>query len=667
MSMSEPDDRLIALRDSLPGQVLAGSEGRRYPIGECIGTGGQGRIFRATWNGSVDVVVKLLRPDHLSKEALPRFQREAAILRTLSQQDAPNPHVVRFFDNAFARLRVPGAGEWNLPFTVLEFVDGETLADALKQERGRGLGLERARRIVQHIVLALEDVHRHDIVHRDLKPTNVLIDRQSGREIAKVTDFGLAKMFQGDGHRTDGLAGATYGYAPPEQFEKGNKRVGRPTDVFSLAALFFEMLSGAEAFPYDQNAPAFLAVFRTLGKRPTFAAVSTRLPAEISARPDAIAALDKVLARALDADPGKRYPTVTDFNVALSDVLSRVDAGISRLDLLPPGSAQPVSSVDARSDGRFAGFDRTEELRWRTVVARPWSRPARAIALSLDGREAAAVGPDGLLLWNGRAWTRLALPRDRDPVTLEAVAWLGNRMVLCGSSPVVLIRGPDGTYSSCVFNLPGVEFHGAYADPAGVVLAGERLGAAGSTGLLAMMTVQASGLSLTWVDVPGAGPLRAAIRLDRAILACGDGGALAVMQGGRLETTFVCGPPLLALAAAGDGSAVVVGGGGFVFRVQRTLEARLQAIQTTKTLRAIARSPDGSLYCGGEERRVLRWTPTPYPSPERPTGTWMRTGSAGAPGVSVIALAAAPERVIAFCDDGCVLEGGIPNPVSSVR
>jgi serine/threonine-protein kinase len=306
-------DPLRGLSDALLGQVLPGSQGHKYPLQELIGEGGQGWVFRATWNGSIEVVVKVLRPDAASKETLARFQREAEVLRMLAQQPVPNPHIVRFFDHAYARVHVAATGKsWELPFTVLELVEGETLEGALQRAQPAGLGLERAMRILRHVVLALEDVHARNVVHRDLKPSNILLSSQGGREIAKVTDFGLAKLLDAGGAQTAKLAGATVGYAPPEQFEDGNRRVGRHTDVFSLAAIFYALVTGKPAFPFPPMSHPLLVIARILSEaRPAFGRVPEALPKELAERPDVVAALDAELARALSPEPEERHGTVT--------------------------------------------------------------------------------------------------------------------------------------------------------------------------------------------------------------------------------------------------------------------------------------------------------------------------------------------------------------------
>ncbi len=268
--MFAPDPRLIALRDALSGQVLRGNTS--YHLRERIGEGGQGWVFKANWDepSGLVVIVKVLRPDAVNNEALQRFEREAEVLRLLSQ-GRPNPHIVRFFDHAVARVKSPLSADLiSLPFTVLEYVNGPTLEHVLKTVRGRGLPVERVRRLVRQVVLALDVVHAQKVVHRDLKPSNILLANEAGTEIAKVTDFGLVKVVDVNLQRTTSLAGASLGYAPPEQYEQGNQRVSVRTDVFSLAAITFEMLSGGVAFPYKEGENPLLIVTRILnGQRPS--------------------------------------------------------------------------------------------------------------------------------------------------------------------------------------------------------------------------------------------------------------------------------------------------------------------------------------------------------------------------------------------------------------
>ena len=295
--MSTNDPRLTALRDSLPGQTLRGSGRAQYILRERIGEGGQGWVFTANWDepGGFVVVVKVLRPDAVNADTLRRFQREADVLRMLSQQGIPNPHIVRFFDHATANL-----GGHQLPFTVLEYVNGVTLEKVIDSQPGKGLAVERARRILRQVSMALELVHQQKVIHRDLKPSNILLSVEAGTEIAKVTDFGLVKLVDVSLQRTTTLAGASLGYAPPEQYEQGNQRVGPRTDVFSLAAIAYEVLTGRVAFPFKDGENPLLIVTRILnGPRPLLQSSLESLAPELRARPDLIALIDAQIVKGL--------------------------------------------------------------------------------------------------------------------------------------------------------------------------------------------------------------------------------------------------------------------------------------------------------------------------------------------------------------------------------
>jgi serine/threonine protein kinase len=672
---------LAALAAALPGQVLPGSDGRRYPLGALIGEGGQGWVFRATWNGSVDVVVKVLRPDAVTPESLARFQREANVLQALSQQATPNPHVVRFFDHAYAAVDVDGAS-FDLPFTVLEFVEGVTLEHAIHAAQPAGIGLERARRILRHVVLALRDVHAQDVVHRDLKPSNILLSSPGGREIAKVTDFGLAKLIAPGMQRTTALAGATVGYAPPEQFEKGNLRVGRHTDVFSLAAIFYEMVSGLPAFPFHEQAHPLFVVVRILTEaRPSFGRVSKHVPPELADRLDIVAALDAELARALSPNPSERHGTVMEFHDGIERALTSLSATPSmpqsavggvvvRASAPPPASresgrmgraktlsadetpvlAAPPTERAGNPDSRASGVTRPGDslIVWRMRSAPVGVGALMGITVAPLGDAAVGAGPHGTARWDGRTWGRLDVPGGHDPRAFRATAWLGGTVFLAGASPTVLAIAPDLSFGMWRFNVPGVVFHSAIADANGILLTGERMTQSGVTGILAEIPLGArGGLPLRVMDVVGCGPLRAAGRLATGVLACGDGGVLVfATDGNPLRVARVCDAPLHAVLPFGPDTAIVVGGGGFTFRVSSNLDAQLEAVQTQRDLFALARGPNGIGWCGGAEQRVLT----------RGAGGWARSGSL--PGSArVTALHVTTPRVLAFTDDGSVLEG----------
>ena len=346
--VTAPDPRLVPLRDSLAGRVLRGSGDVTYHLRECIGEGGQGWVFRANWDdpsGHV-VIVKVLRPDVVATEALKRFKREADVLKMLSMQGRPNPYIVRFYDHAIAQVPSPyGPEPLTLPFTVLEYVDGTTLEKVLLDQKGRGLPAERTRRLLRQISQALDVVHAQKVVHRDLKPSNILLANEAGTEIAKVTDFGLVKLIEVNLHRTAALAGASLGYAPPEQYEQGNQRVSARTDVFSLAAVAYEMLSGKPAFPFHDGENPLLIVTRILnGPRPLLMRSRNALAPELEGAATLIEALDRELTKALAADPNARHDSVMDFWKAIEPHLRAA----SEEKQPPPHSKVGAYDVTAR-------------------------------------------------------------------------------------------------------------------------------------------------------------------------------------------------------------------------------------------------------------------------------------------------------------------------------
>jgi serine/threonine protein kinase len=345
--------------------VLRGSGNTSYYLRECIGEGGQGWVFRANWDdpsGHV-VIVKVLRPDVVGSETLLRFQREAEVLRRLSTQGRPNPYIVRFYDHAIAQVpSTYGPEPLTLPFTVLEYVDGTTLEKVLSEQKGRGLPAERVRRLLRQICQALDLVHAQNVVHRDLKPSNILLANEAGTEIAKVTDFGLVKLVDMNLHKTAALAGASLGYAPPEQYEQGNQRVSRRTDVFSLAAVLYEMLSGKPAFPFNEGENPLLIVTRILNApRPTLMKTRNTLPPELETQTQTIEALDREITKGLSADLAARHETTMEFWAAVEPALvaaatEKGPAGGPRSQISPyEATARADSMQAAAQQGQSAG------------------------------------------------------------------------------------------------------------------------------------------------------------------------------------------------------------------------------------------------------------------------------------------------------------------------
>jgi len=675
------DPRLLALRDGLCGQVLEGTNGVRYHLRHRIGEGGQGWVFRANWGEpeGYEVVVKVLRPDSVTPESLARFEREAQVLRMLGQATRPNPHIVRYFDHATARLPVGAGGPVDLPFTVLEYVRGPTLEDILATTPGAGLALERVRRIARQVAAALEDVHARKIVHRDLKPSNVLLATEGGAEIAKVTDFGIVKFFDGGVVRTAALAGATMGYAPPEQFERRNLRVDARTDVFSYAAMLYEMLTGEKAFPRGEGENPLIVITRLLnGPRPSLLNATGVLSPELAPRRDAIQLLDAAIVRATAAEPSERQGSIGGLWNVLEPLLHTgsgySDAPAVAGDLLPDPNGWPplaggqpggetASTAEAGPRERPAEPQPSSPLWWSWRVRVPSVRAGsvRAAAFDVRGEGAIAVGPDGVMRLDEDAWSATPLAQKIDLRLARGLGLLpGGELLVFGARGLAAQPwSPDST-GTWDFSDTETTFLGAHVDDDGTVtLVGERPlrqggSAHGTTGTIAQFF---RGKRTLVTDAPLSARLRAVTRLAAAsnagiVVACGDRGAIVRLERGVPEHVGeVCAGHLTAIAAVGDG-AVTVGSGGHALSLSARLQAQLEAVQTTRDLLALAVDPAGIAWAGSAQARILR----------RTGGSWLRMSGELGLTSSVVALWAGLRRVRAVCDDGAVVEGTLVAP-----
>ena len=297
-------------------QLIAG----RFRIERKIGTGGMGAVYLATHlDLERPVAVKIIRPEFATDaDVSDRFLREA---RTMAKLRHPNAAMI--FD----------AG--NLPdgrhFIVMEFVEGETLSQALARE-GR-FPASKAVNIATQICDVLEEAHRLGIVHRDLKPSNILL----GKRGVCVLDFGVAKVLASSAESTfthastgSGQLIGTPRYMSPEQCL--GQRVGARSDLYSLGVLLYEMLAGRPPFvdPLQSallikqaTAPAPpLPRLRQDIARPLALAVHTLLAKRAEDRPRSAALAKSLLERSL-VQTERTLPDVEP----LSAMVAAADAG----------------------------------------------------------------------------------------------------------------------------------------------------------------------------------------------------------------------------------------------------------------------------------------------------------------------------------------------------
>jgi serine/threonine protein kinase len=204
----------------------------RYRIERVLGRGAMGVVYRAH-DPEIDrpVAIKLVRSDLLDGEEretyLVRFRREAQVAGRCA-----HPNIVAIYDYAIHEGH---------PFLVMEYVEGESLAQALL--RGASFTSGKACDLVLQVLEALTCAHGLGIVHRDVKPANILLV-DKGR--VKVTDFGVARIDNAMLTQGEFIIG-TPSYMAPEQFN--GEKVDQRSDLFSTGIVLFELLTGEKLFP----------------------------------------------------------------------------------------------------------------------------------------------------------------------------------------------------------------------------------------------------------------------------------------------------------------------------------------------------------------------------------------------------------------------------------
>ena len=224
MGRAAPSADMPTMTSASPARLL----GNRYRIERPIGEGGMGMVYAATDETlQRRVAIKVIRDQHLTGDALARFQREARTAASLS-----HPHIVTVHDF--------GTDETGSPYLVMELLEGESLRHAIK---GGRMPVERAITILTGLASALDAAHAKGVIHRDLKPENVFL---AGHTHAKILDYGIAKAMESSTtFATPGVMG-TLAYMAPEQAGGG---VASPAwDVWALAVIAFEMITAQHPF-----------------------------------------------------------------------------------------------------------------------------------------------------------------------------------------------------------------------------------------------------------------------------------------------------------------------------------------------------------------------------------------------------------------------------------
>lgn len=289
---------LVAESDGCERALLEERIGDEYQVVREIGRGGMGVVFLAR-----DIVlhrlvaIKVLRHELACvEEQRERFRREARVTAQLGGDGIVGVHG---FDE-----------DGELPYIIMEFVDGSSLAHALAERRPRaGMPHERVRAILKDLALTLHRAHAVGIVHRDLKPENVLLDRRSGR--ALLTDFGVAISRNTDPvPNTIERAYGTPHFMSPEQ-SAGQLDLDGRSDLYSLGVIGYLLLTGE--LPFDSDRVSSIASKHIAEAPVPVRTRSPRVPADLASTVDVC----------LTKEPAMRWKTGRDLADALSGRTNR--------------------------------------------------------------------------------------------------------------------------------------------------------------------------------------------------------------------------------------------------------------------------------------------------------------------------------------------------------
>ncbi len=362
-------DLVEVLAPAAPLEAAAGSRIGPYRLISPLGQGGMGEVWRAERaDGEFEqqVALKLVRSGLESRELVRRFLLERQILARLE-----HPGIARLIDG--------GVSEQGRPYFALELVEGEPITRFVA---ARELDIDARLRLVLQAADAVAAAHAALVVHRDLKPSNILVGA-GGR--VKLLDFGIAKLLDPGPDEPamtrTAAAPMTPAYAAPELLR--GEPATTATDVFGLGAVLYELLAGRPPFPRRGASPSALAEAvaretlerpsRVVADRPGGARLARRLAGD----------LDTIVAKALHAEPGRRYPSIDAFAEDLRryldgrPVLARPDSLRYRLGKRVRRNRAASAAALLTSAALVAGLG---AVLWQGAVARAAARRAEAEA-----------------------------------------------------------------------------------------------------------------------------------------------------------------------------------------------------------------------------------------------------------------------------------------------
>jgi eukaryotic-like serine/threonine-protein kinase len=305
--------------------------GGRYELDGIVGRGGMAEVFRARDIRLDRIVgVKTLRDDLARDQTFQaRFRREAQSAASLN-----HPSIVAVYDTGEDMM-----GNLPVPYIVMEFVDGRTLRDLLRDDRR--LLPERAAEITDGVLRALDYSHRNGIVHRDIKPGNVMLTRSGD---VKVMDFGIARAVS-DSQMTMTQTAQVIGtaqYLSPEQAR--GERVDARSDLYSTGCLLYELLTGRP--PFTGDSPVAIA-YQHVKEDPI---PPSQVDREVPPWADAI------VLKAMQKDPGDRYQSAGEMRNDIQRALSGAPVAAPMLADGYGAGTRRMGATATQVAGRTAGI-----------------------------------------------------------------------------------------------------------------------------------------------------------------------------------------------------------------------------------------------------------------------------------------------------------------------
>lgn len=316
---------------------------RRYRLLQPLGAGAMGEVWRARHEElNTDLAIKFALAEGDDERAIERFRFEAQVSAQLGQK---TPHIVAVHD---------AGRHGGVPFLAMEFVPGRSLEDMLQNDGS--LDEDHVASILDDVASALDVAHAEGIWHRDIKPANIMVNvSEDGRVHAKVADFGVSKAvvnklaLENPGTTMEGTLVGTPAYMSPEQIEERGSVIGAASDLWSLAVVAYESLTGTLAF----NSLTVSQLLVSICSRAHFP------PSLVAPR---FAKFDAFFERALAKEPSARFGSASELAAAFRTAMAAPDAQMTsrrRFVALGLGLLTLATAVVLVANGDHGATDET--------------------------------------------------------------------------------------------------------------------------------------------------------------------------------------------------------------------------------------------------------------------------------------------------------------------